>query len=202
MTYADLQTAVINYFKRGDISGRVPVWIEFAEAYLFRELAIKSTATSAQVTTTGGLITLPTDFHDVVRLTTSVNGIEYNLDYVTAPDDYTQTGQQPKYYTIEGETFRVFPDAGDGTSFKLYYLPEIGNLSGSLTTNWLLENAEDLYLYSTALQGAVEMKNAGETEKLRAIVAELLDSVRRYAERAGQPMSGRLQVKPRREFCT
>ena len=201
MNYSDLQTAVITYFKRGDIAARVPSWIELAEAYLFRELSVKSTAINTTGTTTDDIVTLPGDFETLVRITISTNGIEQNLDYVTAPDEYTWTDLQPSFYTIEGDSLRII-NSGTGMAYKLYYLPKLGNLSGSITTNWLLANGEDLYLYATALQGAVELKNDGEVAKLTQIVTQLLDSVRRYAERAGQPLSGRLQIKPRRTFNT
>jgi len=201
MNYSDLQTAVITYFKRGDIASRVPSWIELAETYLFRELSVKSTATTATGTTTDDLVTLPSDFETVVRITVSSNGIEQNLDYVTAPDEYNWTELEPSFYTLQGDKLRII-NAGTGTAYKLYYLPKLGNLSGSLTTNWLLANGEDLYLYSTALQGAIELKDQDKIATLRVLVTELLDSVRRYAERSGQPLSGRLQIKPRRTFNT
>lgn len=198
MTYNDLQAAVSAYFHRSDLLVRMPAFIKLAEASLFRELNIKALGASLSGTTTNGLITLPADFKAVVRLTVTSGGVESALLYLPAQDGYVAQGSTPDSYAIEGNTLRLFPFAGTGTAYTLYYTPNIQALSGTVTTNWLLDNAFDLYLYATALQVAADLRDAAETAKLTPIVGSLIDSVRRLSERLGQPTMGGLQIRVRR----
>lgn len=199
MNYTELQAAITSYFKRGDITSRIPAWIQLAEAFLFREISPKSISVSVSGVTAGGLIALPADFDAVIRLTTAGNGSEWNLDYIAAPDEYAQAGDYPKGYSVEGASLRLHPPAGDGTAYTLHYTPKLLSLS-VIGTNWLSINGADLYLYASALQGAGEMKNDSEIARLGPIVQRLLEAVRSYATKTGQPQSSGMQVKPRRSF--
>lgn len=198
MDYNGLQAAVSEYFKRGDIAGRVPSWIALAEAYLFRELAPKKIGVSASGVTVGGLVVPPSDFGSVIRLTATVDSTEYNLDYIAAPDEYVGASSYPMGYSMEGANLRLHPAAGDGTAYTLYYSPKLQPLSGTVTTNWLLENGTDLYLYASALQGAFEMKNDAEIARLNPLVNNLLGVVVNYSLRTPIPQSSGMQIKPRR----
>lgn len=200
MTYTELQTAVQRYFNRGDIASRIPSWITLAEAFLFREINPKAISSSVTGTTVGGLIALPADFNSVVRVTVTVNGSEWNLDYIAAPSEFAGVNGYPEAYSMEGDSIRLHPAAGDGTAYKLYYTPKLQNLSGSVADNWLSINASDLYMYCTALQGAVELKNDGEVVRLTPVVERLLSTVRNFADQSAQPKSSGMQIKPRRGF--
>lgn len=197
MTYALLQTQVADYMHRTDLTAQMPTFIALAESLMFRELKVKDLETSVTGTTSGGSIALPADFDAVSRVTITYAGAERSLDYASRPEDYVSGGTVPKYYALEQDALRLFP-AADGYTYKLYYIPVIPALSDSQATNWLLTNARDLYLYTTALEAAKYTRNDAETAKLTAIVAPMLDSVRRLSERRGQPANGSLQVKPRR----
>jgi hypothetical protein len=197
MNYTDLQTAVVSYYKRGSIATSIPAWIALAEAYLFRELDVKSLSVVVTGTTTGGLITVPADFLSVVRLTVTQDGTERKLDYIPAPSEGTETGMAPYGYSVQGEALRLHPPSGTGQAYTLHYTPKVEALSGTNPTNWILENAADLYLYATCWQGACEMKNAAEEAKLMSIVRPLIDSTRSFALRRGVPTSGGMRIRPR-----
>lgn len=199
MTYAELQTAVINYFKRGDIAARIPAWVALAEGELFRSLDIPKTEIIATGTTSGGLIALPANFQTVSKLTVTIGGVEVSLDYINAPDDMASSGGYPDGYNIQGSSIRIYPNTGNSTAYKLYYIPKLVGLA-TAGTNWILDNAPDLYLYATALQGAAEMKNDGEIARITPVVVRLLESANSYSKRMGQPKRGGMQIKPRRAF--
>lgn len=197
MTYALLQTQVADYMHRTDLTANMPTFIALAESMLFRELKVKDLETSVTGTTSGGSIALPDDFDSVSRVTITYASSERSLDYASRPEDYVSGGTVPKYYALEKDALRLFP-AASGYTYTLYYIPIIPALSDSQTTNWLLTNARDLYLYASALEAAKYARDAAETAKLNDLVAPMLDSVRRLSERRGQPANGSLQVKPRR----
>ena len=197
MNYTTLQSNAIDYLHRSDLASVCPTFVANAEAFLFRELHIKELQVSTTVTTTSGYAAFPADFGSVSRLTLTKGGRVYTLDYVTVPELSTEAWVYPKYYTFENNQIRIF-GSSDGDTFTLYYIPKIDPLSVSVSTNWLLDNAPDLYMYATALEGAKYIRDEAEIAKLTGMIPGLLDSVKRYAERRGQPATGSLQIKPRR----
>ena len=54
MNYDELKTDVAAYLHRTDLTDKLAGFIERAESYLFRELAIKELEVSVSGTTTGG----------------------------------------------------------------------------------------------------------------------------------------------------
>lgn len=187
MTYSELKTNVAAYFNRGDLADKVDGWLDRAEAYLFREISpnsIEATATG----TASETISLPADFSTLIRLDVDYYGKTVTLDYTT----------QGSGFVIEGETIRLVNMPETSFSYSLYYAPKLEPLSGSVTTNWLLDNGYDLYFYATVFEGAKALKNAVEINTVGQMLPTLLDSVRNYAMRAKAPRAGGLQIKPRR----
>lgn len=191
MTYATLQTDIADYLQRTDLTAKIPSFIALAETSMFREINIKDIQTAVDLT--GEYLTLPVDFGSVVRLTTTVGATESTLDYISPVD--RRSDRHVGSYGFENGKIRVY---GGITSVRLYYTPVIAPLSVSVTTNWLLDNAKDLYLYASALEGAKYLRDETEAAALGGMVSGLIDSVRRLAERKWQPSSGSLQIKPRR----
>jgi hypothetical protein len=196
MNYATLQTDAADYLHRTDLTAKMPGFIALAESTIFRELHVKDMAVSVAGTTTGEYATLPADFGTVQRVTAVAGGSEYSLDYKS--QDYTPTGQTyPNQYALENNKLRIW-GASTGQAYTLYYIPNLAALSNSNSTNWMLDNAPDLYLYATALEAAKYIRDQQEVATLTPIVGVLIDSVRRASERKGQPATGSLQIKPRR----
>ena len=194
MIYSELQTAIADYTHRSDLVAKIPSLIAQAEAKLFRELNIKALNIILAGTTTGEYITLPTDFGQVNRVTITFSSREYNLDYASQPFNYVSPF--PKYYALENNKLRIF-GAATGQAYTLYYTPLIAALSATNTSNWILANAQDLYIYASALEVAMYTKNKDDMAVLPPLIDSLLDGVKRFAERKGQPTTSSLQIKPR-----
>ena len=124
-------------------------------------------------------------------------GTTYALDYQSKPERNVDPNAAPSAYAFEAGKLRVF-GAGDGATFTLNYTPKIVALSNSNATNWLLENAPDLYLFASCLEGAKYVRAGDMAQALTAMVAEKLDAVRRFIERKAMPSNSGLQVKVRR----
>jgi len=196
MTYATLQSAIAGYMHRSDLAAKIPTFISVAESSMFRDLDIKNLQVSVTGATTGAYVTLPVDFGSVVRLTVTYGGRERNLDYKAVPDASTATSPTPSLYSLENNKLIIW-GAGTGQSYTLYYTPSLQPLSDTNPTNWLLENARDLYLYASCLEAAKNIRDDNEVQKLTSMVAPLIASVQRHSERRGQPTGGSLQIKPR-----
>ena len=197
MNYSELKTQVANYLHRTDLTAQIPTFIELAEAYLFRELHIKEMQISVDGTTTGGYAALPSDFGSVGRIAVTYAGAERSLDYIAQPQTPVATTAYPASYSLENNKLRIW-GAADGQTYTLYYIPAFQNLSASVSTNWLLTNAPELYIDAACLQGAKYVRNRAEADRLTGNIALSLDSVKRFAERRGQPYIGGMQIKVRR----
>jgi hypothetical protein len=197
MNYTELQSRVASYLHRTDLTAQIPTFIELAEAYLFRELRVKEMEISVAGTTTGGYGTLPADFGSVSRVSVTYNGAARSLDYIALRDSFTATPSAPSCYALETDRLRIW-GASDGQPYTLYYIPAIPNLSDSVATNWLLENAPELYLDAACLQGSKYARDYAEVDRLTGNIALSLDSVKRFCERRGQPATGSMQIKVRR----
>ena len=197
MNYTTLQADVAAYLHRTDLTSQIPTFIGLAEAFLFRELNVKELQTTATLVTTGEYAPLPADFGSLSRLSNTVNGVTYDLDYQASPEYSTSTTSVPSKFGFEKGQIRVY-GAGTGTTLAMYYTPKIEALSGSVATNWLTDNASDLYLFATCLEGAKYIRAKELAMELDAMVKEKIEGLKRFIERKGQPATSSLQIKVRR----
>ena len=194
MSYATLKTDVADYLHRTDLTAKMASFITLAEYSLFREIQVKDTELIVAGVTVGQYGDLPADFGKVSRITATVGDSEYNLDYKSP--DFSTTLAYPNAYALENNKIRIF-GSSTGQTYTLYYIPKLVPLSDS-TTNWLHDNAYDLYVYATALEACKYTRDGQELANLMPIVSNLIDSVRRSSERKGQPVNGSMQIIPRR----
>lgn len=197
MTYAQLQADVIEYMKRSDLATKVPTFIRLAEASLFREISPPETETVTVGATVDGYIELPADFGTLRKVTIENGGYIRELQYVSREFEDNTSAPHPTHFSLEAGKLRVY-GTSTGSAYTIHYLPTMQPLSDSVTTNWLLENAADLYMYAASLEGAKYTMDNEEAAKLASIVGALTDSVRRLAERRAMPAVGGLRIKPRR----
>ena len=197
MNYSSLQTEIANYLNRTDLTAQIPTFIGLAESYLFRELHIKELETSVSSTTvTGGYATLPSDFGTLSKISITSNGTARVLDYIALSEVPTTVEQYPGYYSFESGKIRIW-GSDVGQAYTMYYVPAISPLTVSNTSNWLLANASELYLYASCLEGARYLRNDAEVANLSGVVERSLDSVKRFTERRGQPATGSMQIRRR-----
>lgn len=165
--YASLQSTVADWLLRSDLTAVIPTFIQLAEARMNRDERLRTLESeeSGTLATTGGsdAVTLPADFHSVITMDlVGIAGIFNNepLEYITPRefkrkqrDNCFATGV-PLYYTIIGGQFRLVPTPDTDYELALDYNVKLAALSVSNTTNWLLENSPDLYLYATLCESA------------------------------------------------
>lgn len=192
MNYTTLKTLVADYLHRTDLTDKLETFIALAESLLFREINIKALEVVVTGTSVAGSIALPAG--TVNRITVSYGGNTTALDYASQPSTYGVG--VPTSYTLEGGVIKL--DTTTSQAYTLYYTPTVEALSVSNPTNWLLDNAPDLYLCAAQLEGAKYVKDEGRIASLGAMLAPLLDSVQRLTQRTGQPTRGGMQVRPRR----
>jgi hypothetical protein len=152
--YLALIAEVQDYLHRADAStARVDGWIDQVESYLSNNLRTNEMETAnGSFTVTNGVITNPSDFLGWKNITLTSNATRYQLK----PTNHEQkqfidpdgsTGIPTHYYVRAGSTILVpTPDSGTYTVAGTYF-QRIPGLSSSVTTNWVINNYPETYLY-------------------------------------------------------
>ena len=155
--YSELQTAVANWLDRDDLTARIPEFISLAEARFNRVLRLRSMEAKYTANTVAGQrnLALPTSYIQMRNF--QVNGNPLTpLSYVT-PEIYDRlwggsTSGIPNFYTILANEVSFGPIPATVMEVEMLFYKKFDNLSGATTTNWLITNAPDIYLYGSMLE--------------------------------------------------
>jgi hypothetical protein len=159
-TYAELQTAIGNWLGRpGDatIAAIIPDWIALCELRFNRELRIRAMEERATATISGPYVALPSGF-------LAMRNLQLNTDPVTALDlvspeliDRCIAGSsvgRPRLYAIVNDEIQFAPAPDAGYIAEMTYWKKIDGLSPAASSNWLLANAPDVYLFGSLVEAA------------------------------------------------
>lgn len=157
-TYAELQTAVGRWLQRTDLTAMIPDFIALAEADFNRNLRVSGQVTRADVAASSrwtDVSGLTDSLVEIKSISTTSGGVRFPLEYI-APDASQQfnTSGSPRYWTRIGDEIGVFPPPDGTYTLELIYYAKVPALSDSATTNFLLVDAPDVYLYRSVIEGA------------------------------------------------
>ena len=155
--YTELKTAVANWLDRDDLTERIPEFIALAEARFNRVLRLRSMETKETASTVAGQrnLALPTSYIQMRNFQVNTSPLT-TLSYVT-PEIYDRlwggsTTGTPKFYTILANEVSFGPIPASVQEVEMLFYKKFDNLSVTTTTNWLITNAPDIYLYGTMLE--------------------------------------------------
>jgi hypothetical protein len=157
-TFAELKVASANWLDRSDLTDRIPEFISLAEARFNRVLRIRDMETvSTAISTAAGTreYDLPTGFVQMKEFHLSTDPIT-PLAYIT-PEMMSrmQAGSsksKPQVFTIIADKVRLGPNPDAVYTTSMLYYKAFTALSDSATTNDMLTNNPDVYLYGTLLE--------------------------------------------------
>jgi hypothetical protein len=155
-TYVELQTAIGDWLNRADLDQKIPDFIRLAESTLNDVLRQADMVTqSTGVTITSGRATLPSDALEVVYAQVG-SAEDEPLEQITPQQltmlrrTRTRDAANPRFFAIIGRQIVVTPTPSSGT-LDLDYYQRIPALTTSNTSNWLLDDAPHVYLYTSLL---------------------------------------------------
>ena len=163
-SYSTLQTAVANWLDRDDLSARIPEFIALNEAIFNRILRIRPMETTVTASTTGGTKSydLPTGYVQMRQIHLNTSPIT-PLQYLTPEMMYRvwagSSSGKPHSYTIIGDKIFFGQTPDSAYDYVITYYKKFDSLSDSTTTNWVILNAADVYLYGTLLQAEPFLNN-------------------------------------------
>ena len=202
-TYAGLQTEIADWLDRADLTSKIPTFIRLFEAQAERKLRLRQMLVSNEQGTVGtdGLIALPENFLALHNLSIiDANGNPLPITYAAKHQtdqrrtDLISAGQ-PRLYTLSKTAIELAPYPDTTYTYELSYWEKLPKLSTSVSSNWLLADHPDLYLYGSLMQAEPYLKHDERIDVWSSALATLLEDLTLADERAmrgGNPLKLRL----------
>jgi hypothetical protein len=193
-TYAELQTAVLNWLARpGDplLVPSVPDMITLFEREARRRLKVGDAEQRAFMTVSGtAAVALPADCREL-RLVTSGG---QPLLYVTPPELPGGSGP-PEKFTLHGRELRLGPGPSGNVTVEILYQTGVPPLSDANPTNWLLSEHPDAYLYGTLIAAEAFIGHDERIQLWTQAAAQVFESIEQ-ADRKARWSGSPLQIRP------
>jgi hypothetical protein len=178
-TYGELQAAAANWLVRGDLTARIPEFIDLAEARLNRVLRARLAETEAALTTSPGArtIPLPAGFAEPLALWIVQGSDRVPLRFVEPSLLAATTSQgQPARWSIDGAYVAFERPCDQAYAAVLRMLTKFA-LSDTAPTNSLLTDAPDVYLFAALAEAGPFLRDAelaqAYEDRLSRAIAEL-----------------------------
>lgn len=196
-TYSELQAAIANWIDRSDMTARIPEFIDLAESDLRTDLYDSQMETRAYATTstTSAYLELPSDYRGIRRMQIVYSGIEYLIRERTPGEmplmDDGGTGI-PVYFSVIGDKFQFWPAPDAEYRVEITYYKDVPALTDTVTTNWLLTDFPNLYLYSSLRHAAVYLHDDVQKARYDGLYKEAFSGVLRQNQKrkyGGHPLT-------------
>lgn len=133
--------------------------------------------------------TVPADFLEIRTaklLTSPVQPMTFQSKEVLDKLDAERGngGGKPLDFTVAGNQIRVSPAPDGEYTIELDYYAKLSKLSGSVSTNWILESHPDAYLYGALMQAAPYLKDDERTAVWSGLYVAAIDAIQRADERS------------------
>jgi hypothetical protein len=168
-TYAELKSAISDWLNRDDLASVVDSFIDLAEARFRRERL----------------------YTDAKSRPLEPAPREYIQSQRYATDDGTGA---PRFYAITDSQLELYPTPADATDVEMLYYEEIPALSDGQTTNWLLTDAPDVYLYGSLVHTAPYLADDPRAQIWAGLYQSAVEELHRASERA--KWGGPLNLRP------
>lgn len=196
-TYSELQTAVSEWLHRSGLSARAPDFIQQGQSWLNRKLRTvdMEERASAVMGTTDRFDSLPTGYLEMQSIYYTADNQEIAFVEPSALIPLITSSGKPAYFTIkDGLEWSCVPDSA--YAYEIHYFKALNIASD--TTNWLLTNHPDIYLYAALSSAAIYIKDDNRVPGLKALLTEAVDDLNTQdARKRGSQM-----IQMRSEFAT
>ena len=181
--YAELQSAMSDFLNRDDLTAVLPSFIRLAESRIDRDLRHFRQEVRSTITLATQYVAIPADYLQPIRLqildasTNPVEPISMAQMLQLRADSYDQTGR-PTHYALTAGSFELYPTPNMSYSASLVYL------SGANTTNWLLTEAPDAYLYGSLVHSAPYLKDDAKVALWDGLYKAAMDNLNATSDEA------------------
>jgi hypothetical protein len=163
-TYADLQNAAADYLWRADLTTQIPLFIQMCESEMKQR--VRRTTSVATVSVNAYSNPLPVGVQELRAVRVSSNNpYQSSPLYVVTPTMLQEFAQlsnatgMPQYCAILGNNILLSPSPTSTASLEITYYPTLTPLSTTNTSNVILAERPDLYLFGTLKQAGVFLQD-------------------------------------------
>jgi hypothetical protein len=203
-TYDNLKSEIASFLNRDDLTLQIDTFIDLAETRHARDLRIREMeAVSTSITTVAGTQSydLPTGYLELryAMLQTSPYTM---LQYMTPADFFRVYNEgegtgMPVYYTIVGKKIYLGHSPDSANVLELGFFQRATALSSSNTTNDILTNFPDLYLYGSLAETSPFLMQDERLAVWSSLYKEGVRTANESAQR-GRVSAAPLQMSARR----
>ena len=180
--YTELKTSIENWLNRDDLTDRIPEFITLAEAQFNRELRVRGMEGRYTANTVAGQRNYALTGGYIQMRNFQINDDPIvALEYVT-PEIHdrvwgsSKTGL-PRMYTLVANEILLGPIPDSVMTMEMDFYKAFDSLSSTTATNWVLDNAPDLYLYGALLNAEPFLVNDERVGTWRDFVVNAITSI-------------------------
>jgi hypothetical protein len=195
-TYAELQTQIAGFLDRTDLP--VTTFIALAEATMNRKLRHWRMEARTTSTVSARFVDLPSGWRETVRLSVPRRELDLipDAEIATMRANAEDTAGEPAYYAFTAGQIELYPTPDGDYTLEHVYLGEIAALSDSNTSNWVLEEAPDAYLYGALKHSAPYLVEDQRVAVWEGMFQQALAELQLAGKKAAHSGSG-LKIKVR-----
>lgn len=187
-TFFELKKEVIDYSHRGDLDLKIPDFILLAEKEMFNnDIEILSPryleiTVDIPTVTTSNLVALPSDYKSLrntrVNITDEIDFLEYRT-----PEQLKQfdTTGRPCFFTIVGGNMQLDRTPDDIFNIELQYAATVTPLNATNTTNLVLTNNPEIYLYGTLYKAFTFAQDTEQALSYKSLFYQSIAGANRFA---------------------
>lgn len=176
--YTDLRIAVGDHVGNRNLSDVMSRLVQQAESTLNKKLRCRQQITTETLTLVDGVVDLPDDFIEMLHVF-GLNGYQMQAGSLA---DSLRTNSMYSKYSVDGSSLYISGFSGDRGIRYYAKLPSL-TLAPSMT-NWLLEDAPDVYLYAVAFEAAKFLKDVELMQATKGLLDDAIKTLRIDDERA------------------
>jgi hypothetical protein len=200
-TYSELKTSIADFLNRSDLTSVISDFITLAEAQMNRDVRHYLMVERSEAEVDTQYSSLPTNFLEPIRV--HIND-EYKTrvelasldDMLELRNESANATGKPQHYAIIGDSLEVYPTPDTDYNLELMYYGKIDSLSDSNTSNWMLANNPDAYLYGSLLQSAPYLKEDNRITVWASLYAGIISSINKQSQKTQFGGSGlRRQIR-------
>lgn len=196
-SFSELKTAVSSYVVRSDTGTYVEDWIAFAESRLRRDLRCRQMEAETDITVDAETETLPDGFISVsyIYVAGSPNKAlkATTAQTIKSINAGSQTGKPIMYATTASSImFAPTPDTSYTVTMGYYALDA---LTSSNTTNAILDDFPQLYLYATLAEAYRWIRDTNNAQYFDQLAGQMIDDINR-ADNADRFGSQPILIRP------
>lgn len=194
--YTNLQSTIADYLNRSDLTSIIPVFVQLAEAQMNRDIRhYEMEARSTGVQDAGDeYMQVPSTWLENIRAHVQGTGTT-PLDLISraAMADKRAGAEdmagRPEYYCMADGQFQLYPTPDSEYTIELLFYEKIPDLASN-STNWVIEEAPDVYLYGSLIHSAPYLQEDERAMVWAQMYAAAVQRLNESSEKARMSGSG------------